>query len=425
MTDSILNYETVKYFAGEVLAERRVGGALVRTEQEWVRFYSQFAVNGVLVATIYAGFLGTSILYAAREVQIGKISIGTFVLVNTYMLQIVRPVEALGYAVQSLSQGLAYLDKMLELFRERTEADVESGRGSVQAEPDPSTLLTPCPSRGEMEKETNSTLLHRFAKLCEVDEEFPGEGKYGPGELEFRDVCLSYRSDRPILKGVSFKVPAGKTLGIVGASGSGKSTLVRLLVRLLEADSGTILLDGIPIEGLSLTRLRQSIAVVPQDTVLFNDSIGYNIGFGKPDSSQEEVERAARLANLHDFILSLPGRYETRVGERGVKLSGGERQRVSIARAALKRPVIYVADEATSSLDSRTERDIVRNLQEVARNTTTLVIAHRLSTVAHADEIIVLEEGVVVERGTHASLLAQGKRYAALWQAQHHETAAA
>jgi ATP-binding cassette subfamily B protein len=387
MTDSILNYETVKYFAAEPIVEGRVGGALIQTEIQWVRFYRQYAVNGLLVATIYAVFLGATIWYAARDVQGGRISIGTFVLINTYMLQIVRPVEMLGYAVQSLSQGLAYLDKMLELFREKTEPEfVLPGGKASQSAPSP-TLV---------------------------------EGRR-VGELEFRDVCLSYRADRSVLKGVSFKLPAGQTLGIVGPSGSGKSTVVRLLARLLEPDRGRILLDGVPIQEWSLQELRESIAVVPQDTVLFNESIGYNIGFGRPGSSQEHIEAAARLANLHDFILSLPEQYATRVGERGVKLSGGERQRVSIARAALKRPRIYVADEATSSLDSQTEGDIVKNLAEVSRNTTTLVIAHRLSTVVHADQIVVVDAGVVAERGTHASLLAQNGRYAALWRAQHHE----
>jgi ATP-binding cassette subfamily B protein len=217
---------------------------------------------------------------------------------------------------------------------------------------------------------------------------------------------------------VSFKVPAGKTLGIVGASGSGKSTLVRLLVRLLEPDAGRILLDGVPVSALSLATLRQSIAVVPQDAVLFNDSVGDNIGFGKANSTQTEIEQAASQAHLHDFIANLPDAYDTNVGERGLKLSGGERQRLSIARAAIKRPRIYVFDEATSSLDSATELEIVRNLREISQSVTTLVISHRLSTVVHADEIIVLETGTVVERGTHESLLRQDGRYAAFWAAQ-------
>jgi ABC-type transport system involved in Fe-S cluster assembly fused permease/ATPase subunit len=372
ITDGILNYETVKYFAAEMLVERRVGNALVRTEEEWVRFYRQFAVNGLVVASIYATFLGTTIVYAAREVQAGRISIGTFVLINTYMLQIVRPVELLGYAVQSLSQGSAYLEKMLELFNQEAENLLQ----------DAGTPLA------------------------------------GPGSLAFERVAVAYRADRSVLEDVSFQLPAGRTLGIVGASGSGKSTLVRLLTRLIEPDRGKILLDGVSVLDLPLARLREAIAVVPQDTILFNDTIGYNIAFGKPGCSQEEIEAAARLAHLHDLIMALPDRYETRVGERGVKLSGGEKQRVSIARAAIKRPRIYVFDEATSSLDSRTEGEILRNLEEISRTSTTLVIAHRLSTVVHADEIVVLEGGAIIERGTHGSLLRQNGRYAALWSTQ-------
>jgi ABC-type multidrug transport system fused ATPase/permease subunit len=224
---------------------------------------------------------------------------------------------------------------------------------------------------------------------------------------------------------VSFSVPAGKTLAVVGGSGAGKSTLVRLLVRLIEPDAGRILLDGRSIGELPLAQLRHAIAVVPQDTVLFNDTIGYNIAFGKAGSTRAEVEHAARLAHLHDFITSLPDGYDTKVGERGVKLSGGEKQRVSIARAAIKRPRIYVFDEATCSLDSNTEREILTNLREISRFSTTVVIAHRLSTVIHADEIVVLEAGTIVERGSHLGLLRQNGRYAALWQAQQQGTAAA
>jgi ATP-binding cassette, subfamily B, heavy metal transporter len=239
-----------------------------------------------------------------------------------------------------------------------------------------------------------------------------------PGKLEFRNVRLAYGSNGPVLKDVSFTVPAGKTLGIVGASGTGKSTIVRLLVRLFEPDAGSILLDDADISEMPVDFVRRSIAVVPQDTILFDDTIGYNIGFGKPGSSQAEIERAARLAHLHDLIQRMPQQYETRIGERGMKLSGGERQRVSIARAALKRPRIFVFDEATSSLDSRTEREIVHNLHEVSRECTTVVIAHRLSTVVHADEIVVLDGGFIVERGTHAELLELDGHYAELWRTQ-------
>jgi len=379
MTDSILNYETVKYFTAESVVQDRVSRALIQTEDGWVGFFRRYAYSGLFIASIFAGFLGVTIFYAAHEVQGGRMTVGTFVLVNTYMLQIVRPVEQLGYAMQMLSQGLAFLGRMFEILRERPES-VAGVAGSAPA---------------------------------------------GAGRLEFQAAGVSYRSDRVVLADVSFNLPAGRTLGVVGGSGSGKSTLVRLLVRLIEPDSGRILLDGVSIGDLPLAWLRQAIAVVPQDTVLFNDSIAYNIAFGKAGSTQAEVEHAARLAHLHDFILSLPEGYQTKVGERGVKLSGGEKQRVSIARAAIKRPRIYVFDEATSSLDSNTEREILKNLREISRFSTTVVIAHRLSTVVHADEIVVLDGGTIVERGTHFNLLRQHGRYAALWEAQQQGTVAA
>jgi len=380
MTDSILNYETVKYFTAESVVQERVSRVLTQTEDGWVGFYRRWAYNGLGVATIFAGFLAVTILYAAHEVQAGRMTVGSFVLINTYMLQVVRPVEMLGYAMQSLSQGMAFLEKLFDIFREKPEPFVVSDMSPTGA---------------------------------------------GVGKLDFEAVGVAYRSDRVILRDVNFTLPAGKTLGVVGGSGAGKSTLVRLLVRLIEPDTGRILLDGISIGDLPLSTVRQAIAVVPQDTVLFNDTIGYNIAFGKAGSTQAEIEHAARLAHLHDFIMSLPDGYDTRVGERGIKLSGGEKQRVSIARAAIKRPRIYVFDEATSSLDSHTEREILRNLREISRFSTTLVIAHRLSTVVHADEIVVLEGGTIVERGSHSALLRQSGKYAALWQAQQQGTVAA
>lgn len=376
MTDSILNYETVKYFTAEPIVQERVSRALKKTEREWVSFYRIYSISGLAVATTYAAFLALTILYAVDQVQAGALTIGGFVLVNTYMLQIVRPIEMLGYAVQGFSQGTAMLNSMLKLLNEAPEPE-----------------------------QTDATVATN-----------------GPGSLEFDSVAVSYRSDRTILNGVSFRIPAGRTLGIVGTSGAGKSTIVRLVTRLLEVDTGRILLDGVPIAERSLPSLRQAIAVVPQDTVLFNETIGYNIAFGKHGSTQQEIEDAARVAHLHDFIMSLPDGYETQVGERGVKLSGGEKQRVSIARAALKHPRIYVFDEATSSLDSRTERQILRNLRDISSTHTTLVIAHRLSTVVHADEIVVLDHGSIAERGAHSALLEQNGRYAALWRAQQSAT---
>jgi ABC-type transport system involved in Fe-S cluster assembly fused permease/ATPase subunit len=372
MTDSLLNVELVKYFAAESIVQERVGRTLSRTEIEWVGFYRRYALNGVIVSTMFAAFLTVTTLYAVHEVESARLTVGDFVLITTYMLQVIRPVEALGYAMQGFAQGAAMLEKVLALFDEKPEP-------------------------------------HQPGNVVHHD---------GPGQLEFENVTLSYGPRRVALQGVTFKIPAGRTLGIVGPSGSGKSTLVRLLLRLLEPDAGRILLDGVPISALSLATLRQSIAVVPQDAVLFNDSVGDNIGFGKKDSTQTEIEQAAGRAHLHAFIASLPDAYATNIGERGLKLSGGERQRLAIARAAIKRPRIYVFDEATSALDSATEIEIVRNLREISRSTTTLVISHRLSTVMHADEIIVLESGALVERGTHASLLRQHGRYAAYWAAQ-------
>jgi ABC-type transport system involved in Fe-S cluster assembly fused permease/ATPase subunit len=372
MTDSILNYETVKYFTAERVVQEKVSRALMKTEREWVSFYRLYSLSGLAVATTYAAFLALTILYAVGQVQAGALTLGGFVLVNSYMLQIIRPIEMLGYAVQGFSQGIAMLDSMLKLLQEKPES---GGAGATVA-------------------------------------------ATGPGSLEFDSVSVSYRSDRTILNGVSFRIPAGKTLGIVGTSGAGKSTIVRLVTRLIEADSGRILLDGVPISQMPLMDVRQSIAVVPQDTVLFNDTIGYNIAFGKHGCTQQQIEDAARVAHLHDFITSLPDGYETQVGERGVKLSGGEKQRVSIARAALKHPRIYVFDEATSSLDSKTEAQILRNLQEISSAHTSLIIAHRLSTVVHSDEVVVLEHGAIMEQGTHLALLERNGRYAALWRAQ-------
>lgn len=371
MTDALLNVELVKCFAAEAIIQERVGRALSRTEVQWVSFYRRYAVNGLTVSAIFAAFLAATTLYAVQEVESARLTVGDFVLVTSYMLQVVRPVEALGYAMQGFSQGSAMLETMLALFREKPEP--------------------PQPGNARFE---------------------------GPGQLEFENVTLSYGPQRTAVRNLSFKIAAGKTLGIVGASGSGKSTLVRLLVRLLEPDTGRILLDGVPISALSLAALRQSIAVVPQDAVLFNDSVGDNIAFGKADCTQAEIELAASRAHLHEFIASMPEAYDTNVGERGLKLSGGERQRLSIARAAIKHPRIYVFDEATAALDSATELLIVGNLREISQSVTTLVITHRLSSIVHADEIIVLETGTVVERGTHAALLRQHGRYAALWSAQ-------
>jgi ABC-type transport system involved in Fe-S cluster assembly fused permease/ATPase subunit len=373
LTDALVNAETVKYFDAEHTMAQRYDVALSETESAWRRFLSSYAANGLVVATIFASSLGLSLMFALRDVEHGVMTVGGFVLVNAYVVRLVQPLELVGFAVRDVAQGLAFLKSMLQLLRETPESDVPgiSARSQV-----------------------------------------------GRGELAFVNVSFRYGEERYVLKNVSFTVPAQSTVAIVGVSGSGKSSLIRLLFRLYEADSGHILLDGVPISQMRLSDVRRAIAVVPQDTVLFHDSIARNIGFGRFGATQCEIEEAARVASLHEAILDLPERYETMVGERGLKLSGGERQRVAIARAALKHPRIFVFDEATSSLDSRTERDILRNLVDLSRHSTTLVIAHRLSTVVHADEIVVLSGGTVVERGRHSQLLTMNGHYASLWRAQ-------
>lgn len=372
LNDTLVNCETVKYFDAESLVCNRYDAALGRTEVAWRLFFRRRAGNGLVVATIFAISLGWSLCWALLDVIAGVMTVGGFVLVNTYVVRLVQPIEMLGFAIRDIAQGTAFLLKLIELFREKTECDLR------QAE--------------------SHTHTHH-------------------AELAFENVSFSYRRGRIVLKDVSFEVRTGSTVAVVGVSGSGKSSLIRLLFRLYEPDAGRILLGGKPISQMPLSSVRQAIAVVPQDTVLFHDTIARNIGFGRNGSEQWEIERAAQVANIHEFIMGLPEGYETMVGERGLKLSGGERQRVAIARAAIKRPRIFVFDEATSSLDTRTESEIQRNLID-SRETTTLVIAHRLSTVVHVDEIIVLDRSVIVERGNHANLLERNGYYAALWHAQ-------
>lgn len=374
LTDSLVNQEAIKYFDAEPVVCQRYDTALCLRESAWRRFFNQYAANGLIVATIFGLSLGVSLTYGLRDVTRGTMTVGDFVLVNAYVIRLVQPLELLGFAVRDIAQGLAFLSAMLALLREKAET---SG----------------------MAFSSDASSMSR-------------------GALSFEHVSFSYHQERVVLQDVSFKVPAGKSVAIVGVSGSGKSSLIRLLFRLYEPEAGRILLDGVPIAEMPLSAVRQAIAIIPQDTVLFHDTVANNIGFGRFGASRQEIEEAARIANLHDFILDLPQGYQTIVGERGMKLSGGERQRVAIARAVLKRPKIFVCDEATSSLDSRSERTIMRNLVDLSSQCTMLIIAHRLSTVVHADEILVLNRGVIVERGTHTELRALGGYYAGLWDAQ-------
>ncbi|WP_368932610.1 ATP-binding cassette domain-containing protein, partial [Achromobacter xylosoxidans] len=306
-------------------------------------------------------------------------TLGDFVLVNTYLLQLYSPLSFFGFIYREIKQAMIDMERMFELLgQDREVADLPGAQ----------------PLR------------------------------VAGGAVEFRDVRFGYDERRPILKGVSFTLPAGKTLAVVGTSGAGKSTIARLLFRFYDADAGAILVDGQDIRDVTQASLRAAIGVVPQDTVLFNDTIRYNIGYGRPGATDAEIEHAARLAHIHDLIMAMPDGYQTMVGERGLKLSGGEKQRVAIARTLLKDPAIFLFDEATSALDTRTEREIQANLREVSRGRSTLIIAHRLSTVADADEILVLEDGRVAERGRHAQLLAAGGLYAAMWARQQENTAA-
>ena len=378
--DSLLNFETVKYFANEEHEARRFDGALQAYEKAAVKSQTTLAFLNVGQGIIIAAGLVVVMLLAGQGVAAGHLTVGDFVLVNAYLVQLYMPLNFLGVVYRNIKQSLIDLESMFRLL------DVEAEIADVPGAPP-----------------------------LNVDR----------GEVVFDRVSFRYDPRRPILEDVSFRVPAGGTVAIVGPSGAGKSTISRLLFRFYDVDEGRILIDGQDIRGVTQESLRRAIGVVPQDTVLFNDSIRYNIAYGRPGAEQTEIEKAARLANIGDFIAKLPDGYKTPVGERGLKLSGGEKQRVAIARVVLKAPRIVVFDEATSALDTKTEREIQDNLEAVSQDRTTLIIAHRLSTVVHADEILVLEHGRVVERGDHPTLLAKGGVYASMWARQQEAARAA
>jgi len=371
--DSLLNYETVKYFGNEELEARRFDSSMARYEKAAIRTYTSLGVLNTGQAVIFT--LGTVVcmLLAARDVTSGRLTIGDFVMINAILMQLYLPLNFMGMVYREIKQGLIDIETMFALLHEPSEIVDRPG-----------------------------------AKPLRVTK----------GEIKFENVSFAYDPERPILKNVSFEVPAGKMVAIVGASGAGKSTISRILFRFYELFSGRVFIDGQNIRDVTQASLRAAIGMVPQDTVLFNDTIEYNIRYGKPDATQAEVREAARLAQIHEFIMTLPQGYDALVGERGLKLSGGEKQRVAIARTILKSPPILMLDEATSALDSHTEKDIQDALERVARERTSLVIAHRLSTVVHADNIIVLDHGEIVEQGTHLELLAKGGLYASLWARQ-------
>ncbi len=378
--ESLLNYETVKYFGNEEHEARRYDASLTRYERAAVRSQVSLSILNIGQAAIISVGLTLVMWMAATGIAEGRYTLGDFVLVNTYLLQLYQPLSFFGFVYREIKQAIIDMERMFELLGQDRE---------VADSPDAQPL------------------------------------RVAGGAVEFRDVHFGYDARRPILKGVSFTIAAGKTVAVVGTSGAGKSTIARLLFRFYDADGGAILIDGQDVRNVTQASLRAAIGVVPQDTVLFNDTILYNIGYGRPGASEDEIQAAARLAHIHDLIMAMPDGYQTMVGERGLKLSGGEKQRVAIARTILKNPPIFLFDEATSALDTHTEREIQANLREVSQGRSTLIIAHRLSTVADADEIIVLAEGRIVERGRHAQLLALGGLYASMWARQQESAQAA
>jgi len=377
--DSLLNYETVKYFSAEEREARRYDRSMERYEEASVEAYISLAVLNAGQATIFTIGLAVCMVMCAYGIQQGHNTVGDFVMINAMMIQLYQPLNFMGMVYREIKQAMIDIETMFGILARKPEIEDKPG-----------------------------------AQALVVRE----------GAIRFDNVNFSYEPARPILKGLSFTVPAGNTVAIVGPSGAGKSTVSRLLYRFYEVSSGRIEIDGQDIRDVTQKSLRESIGMVPQDTVLFNDTIRYNIRYGRWEATDEEVEEAARLAQIDGFIRMSPKGYETEVGERGLKLSGGEKQRVAIARTILKGPPILLLDEATSALDSHTEREIQDALDRVSRNRTTLVIAHRLSTIVAAHEIIVLDQGTIAERGTHQELLAQRGLYASMWNRQREAEAA-
>lgn len=375
LTDSIANYETVKYLGNEDDLFERLQDAILDAEHQWNTILSVRARHGAAMAMIFAAAVGASLGLALSSVQDGTMTVGSFVLVNLYVLQVVRPLDLLGFAARDTAQGMVFVDTLSGLLRKPVE---------------PSTPPLPV-----------------------AVPEHP--------RLSFEHICCSYDSSRMVLSDINLEASYGATIAIVGPSGCGKSTLVRLLGRLVRPTHGVIRLGNVPLSAIPASELRRLIAIVPQTVSLFNETIRYNLALGDHYLPASDIVRAARLAQIHDFILNLDNGYETLVGEQGIKLSGGERQRLAIARAVVRRTSVLILDEATSSLDSETESRVLHNLREFRQASITLMIAHRLSTVVQADEIIVLDSGCVVGRGTHNELLRSNAAYSAMWKEQHRQ----
>jgi len=377
--DSLLNFETVKYFGNEKMETQRFDASMAKYERSAIRIWTSLGfLNFGQALIFYAGGIIIGIM-AVFGVLNKTLTVGDFVLLNTFLMQVYRPLNFIGFVYREIRQGLTDIEEMFKLLEQSPE---------IEDKPDAKPLAISGPV------------------------------------VRFNDVRFHYDPDRAILKGVDFEVPAGKTIAIVGPTGAGKSTISRLLYRFYDVTGGSIAIDGQDLRDITQQSLRAAIGMVPQDTVLFNDTIGYNIRYGRPDATDEEVRAAAHMAQVGKFIEGLPKGYDTPVGERGLKLSGGEKQRVAIARTILKAPAILILDEATSALDTKTERDIQSALDAVSANRTTLVIAHRLSTVINADEIIVLRDGLIAERGRHGDLLAKDGLYAQMWSRQREATEA-
>ena len=368
--DSLLNYETVKYFGNEELEQRRYDASRREYEQAAIRTHYSLGMLNAGQGLIFTTGLTICMLIAGQRVVDGLFTIGDFVLINALLIQLYQPLHLMGTIYRAIRQSLVDLENLFSILNARPEITDRPGAGALR-----------------------------------VDR----------GEVRFEAVSFAYDSERPILKDISFVVPPGQMVAIVGPSGAGKSTISRLLFRFYKPSGGVISIDGQDISQVTQASLRRAIGMVPQDTVLFNDTIFYNIAYGNPQASREQVIKAARMAHIHDFIMDLPDGYDSLVGERGLKLSGGEKQRVAIARTILKAPPVLMLDEATSALDSYTEKEIQAALDEVAKDRTTLVIAHRLSTIVQADNIIVLDKGSIVEQGDHNELMKRGGLYAGLW----------